>query len=113
MRKLGDTERALELYLKSRAVAPSVPNTLNAAVCLRELGRFDEALELYEDLVTKFRDEITAEERTNIAAEMTSLRTKVGSIDVQANVDGAEAALKGERKLNPQRLPAGKYSMTK
>ena len=116
MRKLGDTERALELYLKSRAVAPSVPNTLNAAVCLRELGRFDEALELYEDLVTKFRDEITAEERTNIAAEMTSLRTKVGSIDVQANVEGA-LVIDGRSRgslplLGPVRVLPGQHMVT-
>src|SRR5678816_3105355 len=34
----GDTERALDFFLRSRALAPSTKNTANAAICLDRLG---------------------------------------------------------------------------
>src|SRR5262249_9943502 len=46
----GDLSRALEYFLRSRALSPGKGNTANAAYCLDRLGRFDEALELYEEL---------------------------------------------------------------
>ena len=86
--KADDYQRALEYFLRSRAIVASVPNTLNAAVSLRQLGRFDEALELFEELLTKFRDDIGDDERATLAGEMSAARGKVGSIDLIANVDG-------------------------
>jgi hypothetical protein len=89
LRKAGSCERALEFFARSRALVPSVPNILNAAVCLNELGRHDEALEHYEDLLTELKEELTAEEREAIAPAMAVLRAKLGSVDVSANVEGA------------------------
>jgi hypothetical protein len=65
-----------------------VPNTLNAALCLGELGRYDEALELYESVLTDFRETVTAEQKQTVAAESARLRDLVGSVTVVANVDG-------------------------
>ncbi|MBI4700565.1 MAG: hypothetical protein HY744_05280, partial [Deltaproteobacteria bacterium] len=67
LRLAGDYQRALDYYLESRALMPSVANTKNAAICLDELGRYDEALELYEDLITRFREEISEEDRAAVA----------------------------------------------
>src|SRR6185503_18456536 len=55
LRKVGDFQRALDFYRRSRRLVPSVPNTLNAAFCLQQLGRYDEALQLYENLLTTER----------------------------------------------------------
>ena len=45
MRKAGDCERALFFFRQSRQAMAGVPNIVNAALCLEELGRYDEALE--------------------------------------------------------------------
>jgi len=84
----GDHQRALEYYMASRAIVPSVPNTLNAAICLDRLGRYDEALELYEELLTKFQEQVTDEIRREVAPAMAALRRRVASLDVSANVEG-------------------------
>jgi len=84
----GDTERALEFFLRSRAIFPAKGNTLDAAICLDRLGRYDEALELYEEVVANFGSELDAENRVTVPQSMAALRTRVGSVRVSANVDG-------------------------
>ncbi len=88
LRKSGDFAGALQRYLRSRELVPSVPNTLNAAICLDKLGRLDEALELYDELISVFRDQVGVEDRQSIAAAATRLRRQVGNVDVASNVDG-------------------------
>ncbi|XYH96245.1 PEGA domain-containing protein [Sorangium sp. So ce1128] len=88
LRKTGDCQRALELYLRSRQVVASVPNTLNAAFCLDQLGRYDEALELYETLLTELRAELGEPERKGVASTVAGLRARIGSVLVSSNVDG-------------------------
>ena len=46
LRKAGDCQKALEMYVRSRRLVPSLPNTLNSAFCLDQIGRYDEALEM-------------------------------------------------------------------
>ncbi|WP_437966264.1 PEGA domain-containing protein [Sorangium sp. So ce260] len=88
LRKIGDCQRALELYLRSRQLVASVPNTLNAAFCLDQLGRYDEALELYEALLTELRAELGEPERKSVASTIAALRARIGSVLVSSNVDG-------------------------
>jgi hypothetical protein len=89
LRKAGDFERALDYYVRSRSQVRSVANTINAALCLDQLGRYDESLELYEELLTELGERLTDDDRESIAPHMTKLRAQVGSIDVQANVKGS------------------------
>ena len=70
LRRAGDHEGALVLYEKSRSLVPRVPNSLNAAYCLDQLGRFDEALERYEELLTTFRNDLTDQDRAEIALSL-------------------------------------------
>lgn len=84
----GDTERALEHFLRSRELVPSGKNTVNAAICLELLGRYDEALELYEEVGVRFARDLEEQDRTNLAPVMQSLRTRIGYLDLSANVEG-------------------------
>jgi hypothetical protein len=88
LRRAGDCQRALELFLQSRTLVPSVPNTLNSAVCLEQIGRFDEALEMFEQLLTRFGEQVDDSTKREVAPVMASLRRKVGSLDVSSNVEG-------------------------
>jgi len=88
LRKAGDYAGALPNYLRSRKLVPSVANTMNAASCLTQLGRYDEALEFYEEVLAEFRQQVTDEHRKAIARAAEPLRRKVGSIDVSGNVVG-------------------------
>ncbi len=85
----GDPERALESFLKSRAIVPSGKNTANAAICLERLGRYDEALELYEELLARFADDLDQQDREKLAPIMAALRERLGRLDISATVDAA------------------------
>jgi hypothetical protein len=82
LRRTGDCERALELYLRSRAIVASVPNTINTAFCLNELKRYDEALELYEELMVRFSAELSEEDRLSLSPVMNTLRQQTASLDI-------------------------------
>lgn len=84
----GDTERALERFLRSRELVPSGKNTVNAAICLERLARYDEALELYEEVVVRFARDLDEQDRTNLAPVMQSLRARIGYLELSANVEG-------------------------
>src|SRR4051812_920169 len=47
-------DAALVEFLESRAAYATRSNTQNAAICLRNLNRFDEALDMFEALVKEF-----------------------------------------------------------
>jgi hypothetical protein len=84
----GDPERALTFFLRSRAIFAAKGNTLDAAICLDRLGRYDEALELYEEALSNYGAAFSEEERSSIPQATASLRAKVGTLAVSANVDG-------------------------
>ncbi len=85
----GDPQRALESFLRSREILPSGKNTANAAICLERLGRYDEALELYEQLLSRFSADLDSQDRANLVPTMAALRDRLASLDISANVDGS------------------------
>lgn len=108
LRRAGDHEGALVLYEKSRSLVPRVPNSLNAAYCLDQLGRFDEALERYEELLTTFRNDLTDQDRAEIAPQIAILRQKVGSLDVVVDVRGATLVVDGRLRGTLPRMTAAR-----
>lgn len=102
MRRAGDCRRALEYFVQSRALYPTATNTLNTAICLDQTERYDEALELYEELLTRFADKLDADTKRAIAPAMSALRQKVGALDVAANVEGTllvDSRMRGQLPL--------------
>jgi hypothetical protein len=91
----GDAERALERFLASREALASGKNTANAAICLERLGRYDEALEMYEELLARFSADLDEQDRQSLAPIMTHLRAGLGSVDVSADVE-AQVTIDGK-----------------
>jgi PEGA domain len=83
----GAPEAALERFLASRRLVASGKNTANAAICLERLGRSDEALEMYEDLVARFSADLDEQDRQNLAPIMAQLAARLGALDISANVE--------------------------
>ncbi|MFI5302018.1 MAG: PEGA domain-containing protein [Polyangiales bacterium] len=114
MRAHDQYQAALEAYQKSRALLPRASNTLNVGVCLFNLGRYDEAYEYFEEALTKFPEgQLSAGARDSAKASMATIETKVGRIDVSANVDGTlviDGRMRGKIPLAaPIRTVPGKH----
>ena len=93
-------------FAASLALFPTKNADKNAAVCLRQLGRFDEALATYEALVRDFGGKLTAQERETVDKAMSDLRALTGTVVVQANVEGATVVIDGrDRGKTPLAAP--------
>jgi len=90
----GEVAGALVEFQRSRALFPTRGNTLNAAIALQRLGRFDEALELYASLPRDF--ELDREQRERVDREIELLRGLTGTLTIRAepgvsiSIDGRE-----------------------
>jgi len=107
----GEWSAALADFMRSRAIFPTRTAGLNAAVCLRKEGRFDEALEVLEDVLRTFPD-LDRQERAFAEKEMTDLRAAVGAIDPVGSEPGATLVIDGRARGTfppgtPLRVPAG------
>lgn len=114
LRAAGKYQAALEAYQKSRSLVPRASNTLDVAVCLFNLGRYDEAYEFFEEALTKFPEgSLSKEARESAKASMATIETKIGRIDVSANVDGTliiDGRARGRVPLPaPLRVNPGKH----
>ena len=115
----GNTERALDYFLRSRDQQATVDNTLNVAICLARLERHDEALQMYETALADYADRLTANEKNALAPAMKRLRAQVGSLQLSTNVAGSvvvDGRLRGTLPLSlppmPDQTRAGFQSST-
>lgn len=105
---------ALVEFLKSRELYPTRGNTKDAAICLRKVGRFDEALAMYEALLHDFPD-LSPDDKALAEREMAELQGSVGTIAISGAPDGAEVTIdgvdRGTTPLAPVRLSAGTHTI--
>src|SRR4051812_42183143 len=125
-RKLWDA--ALVEFLESRAAYPTRSNTQNAALCLRNLNRFDEALDMFEALLRDFPN-LSSQDKQLVEKEVRELESLVGTIELlvgnecrratctptelQAKEAGAQIFIDGRERGNvpspPLRVSAGSH----
>jgi hypothetical protein len=103
-------DAALAEFLESRTLHATRAATRNAALCLRKLGRFDEALDLLDALLREFPT-LSPEERGMTERELVELRGLVGTIEVRVSEAGAVVLVDGRERgtspVAPFRVVAG------
>jgi hypothetical protein len=108
-------QAALVEFLESRELAPTKANTKNAAICLRKVGRFDEALVMFQALLSDFSN-LPETDRELAQREITELSASVGSVEIRGAPAGARVSIDGIDRgstplAGPIRLPAGTHTV--
>ena len=80
---------ALAEFLRSVELHPTASALENAAVCRRELGRYDEALDTYDALLAKMGTQLSPDERRAVEADMARLERFTGHLAVTSDPPGA------------------------
>jgi hypothetical protein len=88
---------ALDELMRSRELYPKETTLTNAAICLRELGRDDEALDVLEALLRDFPN-LPARKRPEVEREVSALQANVGSIEIQGGEPGAAIEIDGRER---------------
>jgi hypothetical protein len=111
--KEGLWDAALAEFSRSREIASTRAATSNAAVCLRKLKRFDEALEMNEALLREFKD-LPPEVKAKAEREIVELAALLGTIEIAGAEPGSsivvDGRLRGEHATRePLRVSAGTH----
>jgi PEGA domain-containing protein len=112
----GAWSAALAEFQASRKLYANESATRGAAVCLRRLARFDEALDLFEIALREFADTMEARTKADVQREIVELRGLVGTIDVEQAEPGAAITLDGQSRgdfplLAPLRVATGSHTV--
>jgi hypothetical protein len=109
----GAWDAALVEFLKSRELYATRAATKDAAICLRKLHRFDEALDMFETLLREFPN-LPPEDRALAEQEVQALRGLVGTIVVRGS-EGATVAVddraRGTTPTPRIRVAAGSHTV--
>ncbi len=97
-------DSALAEFLRSEGLHPTRAAFKNAALCLRELGRFDEALDAYENLIAQFGSD------AEIAQAVSAVTARVATLKVSAPAR-ASVTVDGRARdaTKPIRVTAGDH----
>jgi hypothetical protein len=109
----GEMSAALADFLRSRELFPSRVATINAAICLRKENRFDEALDLYEEVLRTYAD-LDPNDRGFTTKEIAELKPLVGAIEFSTGEAGASIVIDGRERgiyppSGPLRVAAGPH----
>ncbi|WP_437819070.1 PEGA domain-containing protein [Sorangium sp. So ce1078] len=109
-----ELSRALAEYLAARQLYSTWVATSGAAVCLKQLGRHDEALEMFEELLRNFSHRLPAAAKEAAQRQLDELRQLVGILEIDGAEPGALIAIdgrhRGEAPLpGPLRLTSGSH----
>lgn len=109
-------DEALAEFLESRRVFATRSASRNAAIALRQLGRYAEALELYDSFLSEFADSMPVEQREAFRQERQALLDRVGELDLRVNESGVSVVVDGQERgktplAGPLRLDAGVHTL--
>jgi hypothetical protein len=90
-------DAALVEFLRSRELFATRAATKDAALCLRKLNRFDEALDLFQALLREFPS-LPAEDRALAESSIKELTARVGGVDIQSAEPGASIVIDGRER---------------
>jgi hypothetical protein len=104
---------ALAEFARSRELFPTRQATRAIAVTLKKLLRYDEALDVYEDLIRSFSS-LPADVKTVAQKEIAELRALVGTIDISGAEPGSTIVIGGQSRgeyppVSPLRVSAGDH----
>jgi hypothetical protein len=108
-------DAALAEFGRSRASYPTRAATKNAAICLSSLRRFDEALDMFEE-VLKFSS-VPEEERQLVDRTIAELQGRVGTLSIDGGEPGAVVVIDGRYRgtlplRGPLRVAAGVHEVS-
>lgn len=106
---------ALAEFARSRELFPTRNATNNAAVCLRKLKRFDEALDMFESMLRDYPT-MPADKKEAAFKEVAELRQLVGTLDIVGAEPGAAIVVDGKNRaeypiIDPLRVSAGTHTV--
>jgi PEGA domain len=112
----GAWSAALAEFLEARRLHPLRNAAFNAALCLENLRRYDEAAEMLETLLRASGDQMPADARERAQRKLVELRAFVGSIEVEGSEPGAVISIDGQVRgeyplLAPLRVPLGSHEV--
>ncbi|HET7538813.1 MAG TPA: PEGA domain-containing protein, partial [Polyangiaceae bacterium] len=91
-------EAALAEFNASLALRPTSAASMNAAYCLRRIGRNAEALELYHTVLRDFDSVLVEDERESVRASIAELELTIGHLALTCNVPDALVLVDGEEQ---------------
>jgi hypothetical protein len=108
---------ALVEFERAHELAPNPLVLYNIAATYRELSRYDESIQFYDRFLTEGKDVAKKALLQKATQELEELRARVGSIVVEADVDGATVTVDdrmvGTTPLpRPLVLPPGEHTIT-
>ncbi|MCS6899814.1 MAG: PEGA domain-containing protein [Myxococcales bacterium] len=102
---------ALVEFARSRELFPTRGNTKNLALTLRKLQRFDEALDVYEQLLREFTN-LSPQDRAFVDKELDELRKRVGTLEISTEAGATVTVGNRNRGIAPTgalRVSAGSH----
>lgn len=106
-------EAAYVEFTASLALFPTRNARKNAAVCLRQLGRFAEALDMYELLLKEFAAQLPPADAEQVNKAVNDLKGLVGYLSIESNVAGAtvivDSKQRGTTPIAPVRVSQGTH----
>src|SRR6185295_14167080 len=92
-------DAALAEFLASREIYPTRVALKNAAICLANLKRYAEAVEMNTALLRDFGGQMTPEERKQVEVELAEQRENVGEVHVNdATIQGCIVVIDGQQR---------------
>jgi len=89
---------ALAEFLTSRQLFPTRSATRNAAIASQALGRYADALDLYDLLLREFRDEMPEDTLRTLTAERQALFVHFGHLTLRSNEQGVSVVVDGRER---------------